>query len=92
MPLEIEANSYFDVVPELVVEVASPSETRAAVQEKAAMWLSFGVVLVWVAHPDDRTVDVYRPDSPVVTLTENDNLIGDPVLPGFTLPVRQVFP
>ena len=92
MPLEIEANSYFDVVPELVVEVASPSETRAAVQEKAAMWLSFGVVLVWVAHPDDRTVDVYRPDSPVVTLTENDNLIGEPVLPGFTLPVRQVFP
>ena len=92
LALETRITGYSEVPPELVVEVASPSETRAAVQEKAAMWLSFGVVLVWVAHPDDRTVDVYRPDSPVVTLTENDNLIGDPVLPGFTLPVRQVFP
>ncbi len=54
MPLEIEANSYFEFVPELVVEVASPSDTRREVQEKAEMWLSFGVLLVWAAHPDNR--------------------------------------
>ena len=92
MPLEVRASSYFEVVPELVVEVASPSDTRREVQEKAEMWLSFGVLLVWVAHPDSRTVDVYRPDAPVITLTEDDTLDGSPVLPEFTLPVRQVFP
>ena len=92
MPLEIEANSYYEAVPELVVEVSSPSDTRREVREKAQMWLSFGVLLVWVAHPDNRTVDVYRPDAPVITLTEDDILDGDPVLPDFTLPVRQVFP
>ena len=92
MPLDLEANSYYEVVPELVVEVVSPGDTRREVEEKARMWLSFGVLLVWVAHPDNRTVDVYRPGTPVVTLTENDTLDGDPVLPGFTLPVRQVFP
>ncbi len=92
MPLEIEANSYFEVVPELVVEVSSPSDTRREVEEKARMWLSFGVLLVWVAHPDNRTVDVYRPDTQTVTLTEDDTLDGDSILPGFTMPVRQVFP
>ncbi len=92
MPLDVEANGYFEVVPELVVEVASPSDTPAAAQEKAAMWLSFGVMIVWVAHPDDRTVDVYRSEEPVVRLTEDDVLDGGPVLPGFTLPVREVFP
>ena len=56
------------------------------------MWLSFGALLVWVAHPNRRTVDVYRPGAPVITLTEDDTLDGDPVLPGFILPVRQVFP
>ena len=92
MPLDIEANSYFEVVPELVVEVASTNDTRREVQEKALMWLSFGALLVWVAHLDSRTVDVYRPDTPVITLTEGGSLDGAPVLPGFALPVRQVFP
>ena len=92
MPLEVEANSYYEVVPELVVEIVSSNDTRREVQEKAQMWLTFGVLLVWVAHPDNRTVDVYRPDTPTVTLTEDDTLDGNPVLPGFTMPVRQVFP
>ena len=92
MPLDIEANSYLEVVPELIVEVSSPSDTRREVEEKARMWLSFGALLVWVAHPNRRTVDVYRPGAPVITLTEDDTLDGDPVLPGFILPVRQVFP
>ena len=89
---ETRITGYLEAPPELVVEVASPSDTPAAVQEKAAMWLSFGVMIVWVAHPDDRTVDVYRSEEPVVRLTEDDVLDGDPVLPGFTLPVREVFP
>lgn len=92
MPLDVEANSYYEVVPELVVEVVSSNDTRREVQEKAEMWLSFGVLLVWVAHPDSRTVDVYRPGTSIVTLTEDDTLDGAPVLPEFTLPVRQVFP
>ena len=92
MPLEVEANSYYEVVPELVVEVVSPSDTRREVHEKAQMWLEYGVLLVWVAHPDTRTVDVYHLDSAVISLTDEDTLDGAPVLPGFTLPVRQVFP
>ena len=55
------------------------------------MWLRHGVVLVWVVHPESRTIEVHQDGVPVVTLTENDTLDGSPVLPGFTLPVREVF-
>ena len=55
------------------------------------MWLRHGVRLVWVAYPDTRTVDVYRQDGTTITFFEDDTLDGDPVLPGFTLPVREVF-
>ena len=59
--------------------------------DRACMWLRHGVRLVWVAFPDTRTVDVYRQDGTTITLFEDDVLDGDPVLPGFTLPVREVF-
>ena len=77
--------------PDLVIEVASPGDSVRALYDKAHMWLRHGVRLVWVADPDTRTVDVYRQDGPVITMTEDDVLDGAPVLPGFTLPVREVF-
>ncbi len=91
MPLEVEANSYYEVVPELVVEVVSPSDTRRQVYDKAQMWLRYGVTLVWVADPNTRTVSVHQSGQPMATLTEDDTLDGAPVLPGFTLGVREVF-
>ena len=91
LPLDVEANSYYEVVPELVVEIASPNDTRREVNDKALMWLHYGVALVWVAYPDTRTIDVHQSGSPVVTLSEADILDGAPALPGFTLPVREVF-
>lgn len=57
---ETEAG-FLDVAPDLVVEVLSPSESRAAVEEKVAEYLSAGVRLVWVADPATRTVRVHRP-------------------------------
>ncbi len=55
------------------------------------MWLSHGVTLVWAVFPDTRTIDVHILGSPVRTLTEDDALDGGAALPGFTLPVREVF-
>ena len=91
MPLDVRPISFSEVVPDLVAEVASPSDSRAAINDKALMWLNHGVTLVWVVYPDSRTIDVHRTDAPVVTLTEDDTLDGAPVLPGFALPVRDVF-
>ena len=91
LPLDVRVRGYSEVPPELVVEIVSPSDTLRAVNDKARMWLSHGVILVWVADPDTRTVDVYQQDAPTITVTEDDVLDGSPVLAGFTLPVREVF-
>ncbi|MFQ3611224.1 MAG: Uma2 family endonuclease [Fimbriimonadales bacterium] len=78
-------------VPDLVLEVISPTDTPEAVQDKVQEWLEAGVQLVWVADPVQRTVLVYRADGTHETLTVNDTLAGEPVLPGFRLPLREVF-
>ena len=91
MPLDARIPGYAEVVPDLVVEVVSPNDTRREVAAKARMWLRYDVRLVWVVLPQTRSVDVYRPGHAVTTLTEQDTLDGLDVLPGFTCPVSTVF-
>ncbi len=91
LPPDVRITGYAEVPPDLVVEIVSPSDTRREVREKARMWLSYGVALVWVVQPDTRTVDVYEPDQAAVTLTAQDTLDGSEVLPGFTCPISDIF-
>ena len=91
MPLDARITGYAEVAPDLVVEVASPSDSCREVHDKAHMWLNHGVRLVWVVQPETRTVDVYRPTEPIATLGEQDAIDGLDVLPGFTCDVSAVF-
>lgn len=91
MPLYADIPGYSDVIPDLVVEVASPSDTVESIFDKVHMWLFNGVPLVWVGYPDWREVEVYSSGGPVVTLTENDVLDGGDVLPGFSCKVSEIF-
>ncbi len=91
MPLEARITGYAEVVPDLVVEVVSPNDTRRKVYDKALMWLSYDVALVWIVQPETRSVDVYRRGPAVVTLDEHDTLDGLDVLPGFTCAVGAIF-
>lgn len=91
MPPGMRVTGYAETPPDLVVEVVSPSNTVREVNDKAFMWLGYGVRLVWVVYPDTRTVDVYRSGRTVTTLTENDSLDGLDALPGFTCAVSEIF-
>ena len=91
MPLDDDDPGYSDVVPDMVVEVASPSDSQREISEKARMWLGHRVRLVWAVHPNTRTIDVYRTDSALTTLSEGDTLDGGEVLPGFTCNVSDIF-
>ncbi len=91
LPLGSSVPGYSEVVPDLVVEIASPSDSRRAVNDKARMWHSHGVRLIWAAYPDTRSVDVHLEDGSIATLTENDDLDGGNVLPGFTCQVSDIF-
>jgi Uma2 family endonuclease len=82
---------FVDIVPDLVVEVISPGDTASYVQAKVEDWLSAGVRLVWVFYPDTRSVASYGSLDEVRILTESDRLQGDPVLPGFSCLVTDLF-
>ena len=82
---------YSEEVPDLVVEVISPNDTQREVSDKASMWLSYGVRLVWVVQPETGSVDIYRPDNEPTTIGEDHILDGLDVLPGFICSVREIF-
>ena len=84
-------DSFIELVPDLVVEVVSPGDTRREVREKVEDWLRAGVRLVWVLYPITRTATEYRSMDEVVHLTENDTLNGEDVVPGFTCRVAELF-
>jgi Uma2 family endonuclease len=90
-PLPYSGNS-INVVPELVVEVVSPSDFGEAVITKALQYLKAGVTAVWLIYPESRQVQCYEQRNRVTVFTEDDVLEGDPVLPGFSVPVRDLFP
>lgn len=88
-----ETDDFPHVAPDLAVEVASPSDSRRRMGEKARRWLDRGVRLVWVVWPRRREIDVWRAGAaqPCI-LTAADLLDGGDVLPGFSIPVAQVCP
>ena len=85
-----EERGYFPGAPDLVVEVISPSDRYADVDDKVKEWLNAGALMVVVVNPRDRTVRVHTPVS-VITLTESDILDGGDVVPGWRLPVADIF-
>ncbi len=91
IPLGTRIPGYSEAVPDLVVEVKSPSDSHRYVAGRAEMWLSHGVGLIWVVHPETRSIDIYRPSCAVSTITGDDTLGGADVLPGFTCTLTDIF-
>ena len=83
--------SFVDIVPDLVVEVASPGDTASELQAKTEEWLRYGVRMVWVAHPDTQSIAVYQSMDEVLTLYTGDEIVGDPVVSGFRCHVEDIF-
>ncbi len=82
---------YLRLVPDIAVEVVSPSDTASEIRSRARMWLEAGCRLVWVVYPASRSVTVYRSMSDAVTLEADDVLDGAPVLDGFGVSVSDLF-
>jgi len=82
-----------NVVPELMVEVISPTDEAEEVLKKAFEYLQAGARLVWLIYPSVRTVQAYTsPDQPPRVFSEESILDAGDVLPGFTVPVAALFP
>jgi Uma2 family endonuclease len=81
-----------DVVPDLAVEVISPTDPAEDVQEKAREYVRGGVRLTWQVYPRLREVHAYDGSQAVRIFTSADELEGDPVLPGFRVAMADLFP
>ncbi|MEW4570394.1 Uma2 family endonuclease [Tautonia sp. JC769] len=80
------------VVPDLVVEVYSPSDRPGKLGEKISEYLNAGVPMIWVLYPDRRTLRIDRADDPVPRILGPEATVGDlPELPGFRCVVADFF-
>ncbi|HEY7833791.1 MAG TPA: Uma2 family endonuclease [Ktedonobacterales bacterium] len=88
-----EEARYWRLSPDLVAEVASPSEFHPQMDSKAKAWLAAGVRAVWVVWPVAQTVVIWTPgsDTPIRTLASDETLADPDVLPGFTFPISRLF-
>jgi len=86
-----EPDAYLAGAPDLAVEVVSPSDSAGELRWKVTQYLQTGAAAVWVVYPQSRTVDVYRPGQPVVVLSAADELTAEELLPGWRLPIAQLF-
>jgi Uma2 family endonuclease len=79
------------LAPNLAVEVLSPANTPREMAVKRQDYFEAGVDLVWEVDLARRSVSVYTSAESVTTLGENDVLDAGNVLPGFAMPVQQLF-
>jgi Uma2 family endonuclease len=86
-----KAKGYWPGPPDLAVEVFGPDERKAKVQAKALEWLRYGTTEVWLVDLRHETVSIYRSDKEVITLTIEQELSGGNLIPGFRLPLSEVF-
>lgn len=77
--------------PDLAVEVLSPSNTRWEIEVKVEEYLAAGARAVWVVDPQRQTVVVHLSGREPQTLGPSDTLDGGEYLPGFRLPVAEIF-
>jgi Uma2 family endonuclease len=80
-----------DGVPVLVVEILSPSDVQEEIDEKIDAYLQAGVALVWVIDPRHRMVEIFRPKAEPELVNVQQELTGDPHLPGFRVAVTRLF-
>jgi Uma2 family endonuclease len=88
---ELPAEPIPNLVPDLAVEVLSKGNTAKEMRRKLFDYFAAGVRLVWIIDPKARTVEVYTAPDRFTLLTEEQTLDGGTVLPGFTLPLQQLF-
>jgi Uma2 family endonuclease len=91
LPGDVAPEGYPECAPDLVVEVVSPSDTARSVEAKAQDWLDYGCSMVLVVNARTLTAKVFRSGQPPRLLLGDDVFDGEDVVPGFRLPLPEIF-
>ena len=87
----LTGEEYHMAAPDLAIEILSPGQNMARFLDKIQFYLLNGVRLVWVIDPPARTVAVLTPGQEAIILSSGDTLDGGDVIPGFQVPVDDIF-
>ena len=82
---------FVPVMPDLAVEILSPSDTIQTMRNKARIYSTNGTSVVWIILPAERSVEIHQTQQPAETRGFGDSLSGEDVLPGFALELRRLF-
>jgi len=88
---EQQKKKFAPICPDFVVELRSPSDNLTPIYLKMFEYIENGTYLGWLIDPVKRQVYVYRPDHEVVTLNNPETVSADPLLPGFTLNLTELW-
>ncbi len=88
---KVDSRNGWDVVPDLAIEVVSPSNSAEEVVGKIDEYFRAGVRGVWVIYPITRQIYVHESPSMVRVLKITDELDGSELLPGFRLSLAELF-
>jgi Uma2 family endonuclease len=87
----VPTTAAWQVVPNLAAEVVSPTNLAPEVLRKVREYFRAGVQRVWVVYPDEEQVYVYSSPTSIRVLDRSGELDGEEVLPGFRLPLSELF-
>ena len=90
-PLSLTGNA-IDVVPNIAVEVISPTDLAEAVTVKAMEYLDGGVQLVWQIYPEARILFAHRPGGETRRVRADEDITADDILPGFRVRLADLLP
>jgi Uma2 family endonuclease len=89
---QFDPTGFVPLMPDLAIEVKSPTNTPEELRQKAAYYLQNGSRMVWLFYPEAQAATVHTQANPAgQTFGINDTLDGGDVLPGFKLPLKAVF-
>lgn len=91
LPKSAPAEAFWPGAPDLAVEVLSPGDTAGEVAEKIEEWLASDCIAVWIVDPKLHTITIYRSATDVQIKAAGETLVGDPVVPGFSCVVDELF-
>ena len=86
-----QRSGFYDICPDFVAELRSDTDPLGVLRAKMREYMDNGARLGLLIDPQERRVYIYRPDSEVETLENPESVSADPVLPGFTLDLTEVW-
>jgi Uma2 family endonuclease len=88
---EQQKKRFAPICPDFVVELRSPTDRLPFLFDKMSEYLANGASLGWLIDPSTRRVYIYRPNEEVVVLENPETVSGEPLLPGFTLEMAELW-